>query len=262
VIDEIGFRYQNPSARNLVGARVYRTAGPGSFLGTVGVCTPDPCAAMYEQNPPPAGSACIVEGTATSTTGRIQLFTKRDFLPTMAYEVRLVELLPTPEPAITSNPLVSTIVRLPGAQNDRSAFYSATTRQPTRGNDYTGGASAVFYRPLRVPSSPHRFEVLFSYYHLDGRLFAADRLTSSDAGVSRLSGISDSFATNGPPPWRVVIRMRETAGEGPGTSEWVTCNSDRPYTGQARCTTGSDRLPAAAGAILTEDTRELTTPGL
>jgi hypothetical protein len=256
VIDQISFRFENPAARNLVGTRVYHDGSVATFMGTVGVCAPEMCQAANEVATPEPASACIVEGTATSTSGRITLFTRQPFLPTTTYGVRLVELVnpPSVDGAIVSNLATTSIVRLPGRANEVAAFYKVDVKPAQRfGTGYVGEASAVFYRPLPAASQPRGLEVQFAWFHGNGRLFGITRSTLREVLPGTLrSTASSAVPASLAPPWRLVIRFREMQMTVPDSRNAFSCYSDGPSG--PLCTT--DALPAPAGPVLSEDVVE------
>ena len=136
-----------------------------------------------------------------------------------------------------------------------STLVGATANAQHTGATYLGGANALLQRPGRNPASPRGLEVQMSWYHINGTLFAVDRFTLSDVAAIPDSGVHDSVATTVPPPWRVVVHTRETLGE-VAEITLFSCNSDKPYAGQAPCTT--DDLPAPTGTVLGEATTEVT----
>lgn len=136
-----------------------------------------------------------------------------------------------------------------------STLVGATATAKHDGTAYLGGANALLQRPGRNPAAPRGLEVQMSWFHINGTLFAVDRFTLSDVAAIPDSGVHDSVVTNIPPPWRIVVHTRETLGE-VADMTLFSCNSDKPYSGQATCTT--DDLPAPTGPVLGEATTEVT----
>lgn len=261
MIDELSFRFENPGGRSLAGLYVTNDQSADLRWGPIEPCSPTLCAARFPPAAPAPETACIVEGTATSSSGTLRLFTKQYFLPSVSYRIALGDPANNGGPlTIVSNVAEASVIRMPGVRNDQVAFYDVVPNAPQRtGSDYVASGTAYFYFPPQLVASPYRTEVQFSWYHSDGRLFAMYRTIVGGLGI-RIAGVSSSAPTNGRPPWRMVIRMRQTSGAADPNGVSFTCNNDRPYPGQARCTT--DQLPAAPGPVLTEDSREALTAGI
>lgn len=156
-------------------------------------------------------------------------------------------------------------VRAKGVVTNATAFVttskllgSEATAKAASG-DYVGNAGARISRPAMSEGDVRRLEVQLAWFHANNQLFALDRFTLSDGNRGMETAVRSSVTTHLPPPWRVVVTMRETGGV-QGEMPRYTCNSDRPFSGQPSCTTS--QLPAAAGTVLNTTSTEVLVPVL
>lgn len=257
MIDQLEFRFSNPSGRAVSGMIVTNGESFALRYGELAQCNPNPCSAQFSIASP--APVCIVDGTPTGPYGTVRLFMKRYFEPSTIYRVRLGEDALASPVILSGDKLAeAAVVRMPGVPNDRVAFYNIVPSPIERvGPNYLTGVEADFYVPPQLVASPYQTEVQYSWYHGDGRLFAMNRSTILSSNL-HVSGTVSSVATNVGPPWRIVIRMRQSLGTAAPNANPFYCNSDLSFPGQGRCTT--DQMPPPPGPVLTEDSRELTIP--
>jgi hypothetical protein len=249
-VDELTFTFQNPSGRDLVGAEVYRDAAPTS-LGTVGLCQPDVCNLPLEAAGLTQMTACIVEGGATTTTGRIRVYTRQRFQPSDLYRLRLG----LTSRATQSNVAEVPVVRVAGASNDRPVFLGLAGSDSPSGPRHIAVVKFDFYVPPKAAGgSSYGVEVELSYRDRAGRLFAINRWTVGPSGVPVYQSLPDTQESVAPPPWRVSVKFRTTLDPILVNSP-ESCSEDFPGPGRPKCSAGG--LPPSRNAAVSEETREL-----
>lgn len=140
-----------------------------------------------------------------------------------------------------------------------ASFASTEAGAERSGAAYVASATAVLHQPKRLATAPRVLEVQMAWFHSSGQLFAVDRFTASPTSLLK-SAVIDTVRTNLAPPYRVVVRLRETAVPAPTEVPGYTCNNDLPYPAQPACT--SDQLPAPIGTVLGEELREINIAAL
>lgn len=246
-IDQLTFAFGNPTGRSLQSTPVIRD-GSTLNLGAIGtVCSnQDPCRAQFESSTRVDGTACFIEGTPQSTSGQIRLYTKQVFRPVETYRIRLGT------GTGASNTIEATIVRIPGAQNDRAAIYSVNATAQRSGTTYGLGADLTIYRPPANPNAERVLDVQATWFSADRRLIGLTRYILNDLTGHPFFRTHDSQSASASPSWTVVVRIREWLGY----FEQVpfSCNNDRPYQGEPQCT--SDELPPPGGPVLSDVVQE------
>ncbi|MEQ1731890.1 MAG: hypothetical protein ABL982_26245, partial [Vicinamibacterales bacterium] len=160
----------------------------------------------------------------------------------------------------------SVVVRANGANSNAVPFTMLTTLGAVTGvanrtkAGYAARATATYQRPPRDPAAPRTFEVQVAWYRNGSQLFAIERFTLGDLSGLREAAVNASVRTEAPPPYRVVVRARETLRDGTAYSAVFSCNSDTPVSGQPACSTAD--LPSPVGTVLSEATSEITIDSL
>lgn len=153
------------------------------------------------------------------------------------------------------------VLRVNGANSNRVPFAVLTTLLDVTGRaeaarvGYAGGVDATFRKPRLGSSTPHVLQVQFAWYRQDGQLFAVEEFFLPGTGGTT-SGLHGTALAHTAPPWRVRVTLREMDATLPATLMPATCNSDRPYPGQAAC--ASDTLATPLGTVLAETSAEVT----
>jgi hypothetical protein len=248
-IDELTFDVANPSGMDLRGVSVVRLGDADNF-SRLAACTPDPCQSAIDGVEKPLDNACLISGGPTTTAVRVRMYTKQRFRPTEMYRLQLwVKPLGATD-VLMSNAVESSVVRMPDASNDHPAFIDI---RPSIRNG-SPQVDVIMYVPVVPAGSPGGVELDYDYYNSAGRLFAKTRLTDTFNLTNFLEQFDFAISTLGP-PWRLVLRLKQTVNSTRGNAQPLRCNDDLPSPGVPACRTNP--YPPSTGTVVWETTREI-----